>query len=124
MDITVNIPSIDRLADVIERAFCREDKVVQMPAPKQETAPAPVQADPTPATVQAEVIPEPTEPTPVPQISLEDVQKAAVQLADTGKGPALMSALSATFGVQYLNQIPQDRYAEAMDLFKQMGANV
>ena len=77
-----------------------------------QTAAAPVQT-----TVTAPVSQE------VKKYTLPEIQAALAPLLDAGKAVELQQ-LMAQFGVQYLGQVPEDRYPELVNAIRRLGARI
>lgn len=77
-----------------------------------QTAAAPVQT-----TVTAPVSQE------VKKYTLPEIQAALAPLLDAGKAVELQQ-LMAQFGVQYLGQVPEDRYPELVNAIRGLGARI
>ena len=139
MEITVNIPAIDRLAEAItglarklpttemqERLPVAETKTpgltTSIPAPGPtvgvSAAPAPV----VPITA-VPVAPAPAVPVSAPSYTLEQLSLAARQLADSGR-MADVQQLVAQFGAQTMAQIPTDRYGDFATALRGLGARI
>lgn len=81
-------------------------------APVQTTVAAPVQT-----TVTAPVSQE------VKKYTLPEIQAALAPLLDAGKAVELQQ-LMTQFGVQYLGQVPEDRYPELVNAIRGLGARI
>ena len=83
------------------------------------TAGAPVQtvAAPVQTTVTAPVSQE------VKKYTLPEIQAALAPLLDAGKAVELQQ-LMTQFGVQYLGQVPEDRYPELVNAIRGLGARI
>jgi len=99
--------------------------------PVQSAAPAPSaprvyataqQAYPS-AAPQLAAPPPSVAPTQAPVYTEDELMRAAGTLMDSGKGPQLQQLL-AGMGVQYLGQLPKDRYGEFAAALKGMGAKL
>ena len=131
MEITVNIPAIDRLAEAItglgqklpatemqEKLPVAEtktpDPATSIPKPSPTvgvpTAPAPV----VPTTAMP-IAPAPAVPVSAPSYTLEQLSLAARQL---------VQQLVAQFGVQTMTQIPTDRYGDFATALRGLGARI
>jgi hypothetical protein len=87
------------------------DTAVQSAAPVQ-TVTAPVQT-PVTAPVSQEV----------KKYTLPEIQAALAPLLDAGKAVELQQ-LMAQFGVQYLGEVPEDRYPELVNAIRGLGARI
>nr|DAR99247.1 MAG TPA: hypothetical protein [Caudoviricetes sp.] len=87
------------------------DAPVQTAAPAQ-TVTAPVQT-PVTAPVSQEV----------KKYTLPEIQAALAPLLDAGKAVELQQ-LMAQFGVQYLGEVPEDRYPELVNAIRGLGARI
>lgn len=87
------------------------DTPVQSAAPVQ-TVTAPVQT-PVTAPVSQEV----------KKYTLPEIQAALAPLLDAGKAVELQQ-LMAQFGVQYLGEVPEDRYPELVNAIRGLGARI
>ena len=87
------------------------DTAVQSAAPVQ-TVTAPVQT-PVTAPVSQEV----------KKYTLPEIQAALAPLLDAGKAVELQQ-LMTQFGVQYLGQVPEDRYPELVNAIRRLGARI
>lgn len=87
------------------------DTAVQSAAPVQ-TVTAPVQT-PVTAPISQEV----------KKYTLPEIQAALAPLLDAGKAVELQQ-LMAQFGVQYLGQVPEDRYPELVNAIRGLGARI
>lgn len=87
------------------------DAPVQTAAPVQ-TVTAPVQT-PVTAPVSQEV----------KKYTLPEIQAALAPLLDAGKAVELQQ-LMAQFGVQYLGEVPEDRYPELVNAIRGLGARI
>lgn len=87
------------------------DTPVQTAAPAQ-TVTAPVQT-PVTAPVSQEV----------KKYTLPEIQAALAPLLDAGKAVELQQ-LMAQFGVQYLGEVPEDRYPELVNAIRGLGARI
>lgn len=87
------------------------DTAVQSAAPVQ-TVTAPVQT-PVTAPVSQEV----------KKYTLPEIQAALAPLLDAGKSVELQQ-LMAQFGVQYLGEVPEDRYPELVNAIRGLGARI
>lgn len=81
-------------------------------APVQTTVTAPVQT-PVTAPVSQEV----------KKYTLPEIQAALAPLLDAGKAVELQQ-LMTQFGVQYLGQVPEDRYPELVNAIRRLGARI
>lgn len=81
-------------------------------APVQTTVTAPVQT-PVTAPVSQEV----------KKYTLPEIQAALAPLLDAGKVVELQQ-LMAQFGVQYLGEVPEDRYPELVNAIRGLGARI
>ena len=81
-------------------------------APVQTTVTTPVQT-PVTAPVSQEV----------KKYTLPEIQAALAPLLDAGKAVELQQ-LMAQFGVQYLGEVPEDRYPELVNAFRGLGARI
>ena len=102
--------------------------VTQSPAPTAPTQnPLPVMQNPVPtATMQAPAMQNPitVAPTAAPAVyTLEQLSLAAAPLMDAGKTEVLVS-LMQSFGVQTLQQLPQERYNDFAVAIRGMGAQI
>lgn len=86
--------------------------VTAAPAPPVTAGPAVQTPMPAPATAPAPAAPTP--PAPAPQVTIEDVTRAAVALADQGRKADLL-ALLGKFGVRAITELG----AEQLGPFKQ-----
>ena len=139
MEITVNIPAIDRLAEAItglarklpatemqERLPVAETKTpdlttsIPAPGPTVGVPTAPAPGVPITATP---VAPAPAVPVSAPSYTLEQLSLAARQLADSGR-MADVQQLVAQFGVQTMTQIPTDRYGDFATALRGLGARL
>ena len=77
-----------------------------------QTAAAPMQT-----TVTAPVSQE------VKKYTLPEIQAALAPLLDAGKAVELQQ-LMAQFGVQYLGEVPEDRYPELVNAIRRLGARI
>lgn len=87
------------------------DTAVQSAVPVQ-TVTAPVQT-PVTAPVSQEV----------KKYTLPEIQAALAPLLDAGKAVELQQ-LMAQFGVQYLGEVPEDRYPELVNAIRGLGARI
>lgn len=87
------------------------DTAVQSAAPVQ-TVTAPVQT-PVTAPISQEV----------KKYTLPEIQAALAPLLDAGKAVELQQ-LMAQFGVQYLGEVPEDRYPELVNAIRGLGARI
>ena len=87
------------------------DTAVQSAAPVQ-TVTTPVQT-PVTAPVSQEV----------KKYTLPEIQAALAPLLDAGKAVELQQ-LMAQFGVQYLGEVPEDRYPELVNAIRGLGARI
>lgn len=87
------------------------DTAVQSAAPVQ-TVTAPLQ---TPVTVPVSQ--------EVKKYTLPEIQAALAPLLDAGKAVELQQ-LMAQFGVQYLGEVPEDRYPELVNAIRGLGARI
>lgn len=87
---------------------------ISMTAPNAavQTATAPVQT-PVTAPVSQEV----------KKYTLPEIQAALAPLLDAGKAVELQQ-LMAQFGVQYLGEVPEDRYPELVNAIRGLGARI
>ena len=139
MDITVNIPAIDRLAEAITglaRKLPATEMQEKLPVAETKT-PDPATSNPTPSptigvpTAPAPVVPitvmpvapAPAVPVSAPSYTLEQLSLAARQLADSGR-MADVQQLVAQFGVQTMTQIPTDRYGDFATALRGLGARI
>jgi hypothetical protein len=97
-----------------------DGKIIQAPMPPFNN-PAPTPAPPTyvaPVPVQA-----PPLQTSVPQYTVEQLGVAAMPLMDAGRQGDLLQLL-ANFGVQSVQELPKERYAEFAMALRQLGAKI
>lgn len=87
------------------------DAPVQTAAPAQ-TVTAPVQTPVTAPVSQK-----------VKKYTLPEIQAALAPLLDAGKAVELQQ-LMAQFGVQYLGEVPEDRYPELVNAIRGLGARI
>ena len=150
MEITVNIPAIDRLAEAItglarklpatemqEKLPVAETKTLDpatsnpTPSPTIGVPAAPAPVAPTTAmpiapvapTTAMPIAPAPAVPVSAPSYTLEQLSLAARQLADSGR-MADVQQLVAQFGVQTMTQIPTDRYGDFATALRGLGARI
>lgn len=102
--------------------------VMQSPAPTTQAITPPVMQNPVPMQqMQAPVMQNPistTAPTAQPAVyTLEQLSLAAAPLMDAGKTDVLV-ALMQSFGVQTLQQLPQERYNDFAVAIRGMGAQI
>lgn len=102
--------------------------VMQSPAPTTQAITPPVMQNPVPMQqIQAPVMQNPistTAPTAQPSVyTLEQLSLAAAPLMDAGKTDVLV-ALMQSFGVQTLQQLPQERYNDFAVAIRGMGAQI
>lgn len=86
------------------------DTAVQSAAPVQYAAPV---QTPVTAPVSQEV----------KKYTLPEIQAALAPLLDAGKAVELQQ-LMAQFGVQYLGEVPEDRYPELVNAIRGLGARI
>lgn len=95
---------------------------IMAPPAMQNPAPAaPMQMAPTPMIQNPIPTAAPTAPPAV--YTLEQLSLAAAPLMDAGKSDALI-ALMQSFGVQTLQQLPQERYNDFAVAIRGMGAQI
>lgn len=130
MEITVNIPAIDRLAEAITGLALKlpATEMQERPPVAEIKAPGPtvgVPAAPAPVVpiTATPVAPAPTVPVSAPSYTLEQLSLAARQLADSGR-MADVQSLVAQFGVQTMTQIPTDRYGDFATSLRGLGARI
>lgn len=90
------------------------------------TAPnAAVQVTPTQVAITAPVQTPVTVPVSqeVKKYTLSEIQAALAPLLDAGKSVELQQ-LMAQFGVQYLGEVPEDRYPELVNAIRGLGARI
>jgi hypothetical protein len=92
-----------------------DGKIIQAPMPSSNTLPAPPVYS---APVQA-----PPLQTSVPQYTVEQLGVAAMPLMDAGRQGELLQLL-AHFGVQSVQELPKERYAEFAMALRQLGAKI
>lgn len=102
--------------------------VMQNPVPTAQVITPPVMQNPVPMQqMQAPVMQNPiptTAPTAQPAVyTLEQLSLAAAPLMDAGKTDVLV-ALMQSFGVQTLQQLPQERYNDFAVAIRGMGAQI
>ena len=61
--------------------------------------------------------------TPVKKYTLPEIQAALAPLLDAGKAVELQQ-LMTQFGVQYLGQVPEERYPELVNAIRGLGARI
>lgn len=86
-------------------------------APVQTAAPAQTVTVPVQTPVTAPVSQE------VKKYTLPEIQAALAPLLDAGKAVELQQ-LMAQFGVQYLGEVPEDRYPELVNAIRGLGARI
>lgn len=100
--------------------------VTMQPNSVSMTAPnAAVQVTPTQVAVTAPVQTTVTAPVSqeVKKYTLPEIQAALAPLLDAGKAVELQQ-LMTQFGVQYLGQVPEDRYPELVNAIRGLGARI
>ncbi len=139
MEITVNIPAIDRLAEAITglaRKLPATEMQEKLPVAETKTL-DPATSNPTPSptigvptapapvapTTAMPIAPAPAVPVLAPSYTLEQLSLAARQLADSGR-MADVQQLVAQFGVQTMTQIPTDRYGDFATALRGLGARI
>ena len=139
MEITVNIPAIDRLAEAITglaRKLPATEMQEKLPVAETKTL-DPATSNPTPSptigvpaapapvapTTAMPIAPAPAVPVSAPSYTLEQLSLAARQLADSGR-MADVQQLVAQFGVQTMTQIPTDRYGDFATALRGLGARI
>ncbi|WP_087064259.1 hypothetical protein [Intestinibacillus massiliensis] len=132
MEITINIPAMDKLAEAITQLSNRDT------APLQEAAPAPVAAPmqqpaavpmpapaptPTPAPATAPTAPTaPAAPAAAPTYTLDELARAAADLMPAHTND--LTALLAQFGVASLGELPAVHYGAFATAIRGMGAKI
>jgi hypothetical protein len=96
-----------------------DGKIVQVPMPPFNN-PAPTPAPPVASPVYA--APAPVQ-TAVPSYTVEQLGVAAMPLMDAGRQGELLQLL-AHFGVQSVQELPKERYAEFAMALRQLGAKI
>lgn len=102
--------------------------IMQSPASTAQAITPPIMQNPVPMQqIQAPVMQNPistTAPTAQPSVyTLEQLSLAAAPLMDAGKTDVLV-ALMQSFGVQTLQQLPQERYNDFAVAIRGMGAQI
>lgn len=139
MDFTINVhvAGLDKLAEAIEKlAGQREENAVAPIAPTEKTAvpvsSAPVSAPaPTATAPVSTATPTPAmETTPAPvapaasTYTVDELARAAAPLMDNATGMQTLCNLLAQFGVQSLQQLPQDKYGAFATELRGLGADI
>ena len=101
---------------------------IQQPEPVQQQAPTaiPTAVPTAPMAPPVQQQPAPTSqsvPTYAPTYDMTQLQLAATQLMDAGKQSDLLQ-LFATFGIQYLMQLPQEQYGAFATKLRELGARI
>ncbi len=144
MEITINIPAMDKLAEAITQlsnhgaAPIQEAASAPVAAPMQQpTAPtAPAAPTPTPAPATAPTAPAAPTPTPAPATAptapaapaaaptytLDELARAAADLMPAHTND--LTALLAQFGVASLGELPAVHYGAFATAIRGMGAKI
>ena len=93
---------------------------VAVTAPAQTPVTAPAQ---TPVTAPAQTPVTAPVSQEVKKYTLPEIQAALAPLLDAGKAVELQQ-LMAQFGVQYLGEVPEDRYPELVNAIRGLGARI
>ena len=144
MEITFNIPALDRLCTILEDRTrtevleeLKDEIIAQLKTAAQsrgQTAPEPrkgPQEPPKPeptnvAFMPAAPAPEPApkpEPRPKPSVTLGAIQKAAGALRDAGKIQDV-TALFPEFGIEKLSALKPDQLDAFAERLREMGATL
>lgn len=140
--INVHVTGLDKLSEAIEKLAGRREENAVVPIATAEKAdvpvsPAPVSAPPsTPALVATapvptatptsamETTPAPVAPAAAPTYTVDELARAAAPLMDNAAGMQTLCNLLAQFGVQSLQQLPQDKYGAFATELRGLGANI
>lgn len=109
MKITVELTTIDEMAQFLDAMKAKDLPVQEAKPERYEAQPMPMTQETIPLVPKEEPKPAPApDPKPAaPSVSFEDVTKAAIKLMDTGKQDALRGLLTK-YGVPALPALKDD----------------